>query len=279
MAAAERAHGHISQTGDPDPFLHSIREAVAREAAALGPAYRQGAGVGARYTAFERHARLTRAAVAELESGLRAVASWRSQADPASSSAEQFRRFESVMTALPWSAANRILGQDAPPPEAPPLARYVDRPATGQEELMRAFDELFAAPTSRHVFSFALAAFIDVIVFLLAFAAGPYFHGEPAARLRAAAASIDSADEQIFVRDFLRKLRPGENGLAQVDSASLTPGEQQFCLALAGSGHAAVGNGESGLRYLFDRETHALMMDSLAAPGLPLRALRQKAPA
>jgi hypothetical protein len=50
---------------------------------------------------------------------------------------------------------------------------------TGQEDLLIAFQELFKAPTARHVFSFALAAFIDIIVFLLALASGHTFWVPP----------------------------------------------------------------------------------------------------
>jgi hypothetical protein len=49
---------------------------------------------------------------------------------------------------------------------------FVDRTVSGQEDLLVAFQELFTAPTARHVFALMLAAFIDVVVFLLVFATG-----------------------------------------------------------------------------------------------------------
>mgnify|MGYP005856614057 CR=1 FL=1 len=144
---------------------------------------------------------------------------------------------------------------------------------------MRSFEELFAAPTSRHIFSLALAAFIDVIVFLLAFAAGPHFHAAPAERLRSAAAAIDDADEQILVRDLLRKVQPGDQGLAEVDAALLTPGQRQLCLSLTQSGAAVIENTGAGTRYLLDRGAHSMLMESLSTRGLPLRAFRHQATA
>lgn len=274
MTAAERAHGHISRTGDTDPYLNSVREAVAKEAQAMGADYREGSGAGARYTAFERHTKLTQGALAEIQAGQRALAGWRAEARPNASSEEQLRRFGAMQAALPWGTANRLLGQEIPLPAAPALAAYVDKTASGQEDLMQAFEDLFSAPTSRHIFSLALAAFIDVIIFLLAFASGPYFHGEAEQRLCAAGAALDAADEQVFVRELLRKMRPSAQGLAQVDVAELTPGEQQLCIALAQRGQAVV---EEGSRYLFDREVHGRLMESLSARGLPLRASSQKA--
>ena len=98
-------------------------------------------------------------------------------------------------------------------PLVPSYAEFVDRSATGQEDLLIAFSDLFAAPTSRHIFAFALAAFIDIIVFLLAYSSGPYFFGSPEDRWFAAAAALDSADVQIFIRNFLRKCVPGSPGL------------------------------------------------------------------
>ena len=57
-----------------------------------------------------------------------------------------------------------------------------------------------------------LATFIDVIVFLLAYASGPFFFGAPEARWLAAAAALDAVDEQVFVRGLLRKATPGRAG-------------------------------------------------------------------
>ena len=139
---------------------------------------------------------------------------------------------------LPWATMDQLAATPTPRPVPPSLARYVDRAGSSQEDLMYAFQELFAAPTSRHLFSLALAAFIDVIVFLLAFASGPYFYGATEERMCAAGAALDASEEQVFVRELLRKMRPSGQGLARVDSSALTPGEQQYCLAMAQRGQA-----------------------------------------
>ena len=86
----------------------------------------------------------------------------------------------------------------------PAYEDFVDRSASGQEDMLNAFSDLFAAPTARHVFAFAL----------------------------------DSSDDQIFVRNFLRKLTPSAQGMAWVSSMDLSPGEQQFCLLLVSKGLA-----------------------------------------
>src|SRR4029453_11934091 len=80
--------------------------------------------------------------------------------------------------------------------------------------------------------------FIDVIVFLLAYASGPFFFGAPEQRWISAAAALDAVDEQVFVRGLLRKAAPGPQGAACVDEASLRPGEQQLCLVLTARGLA-----------------------------------------
>ena len=82
----------------------------------------------------------------------------------------------------------------------PAYEDFVDRSASGQEDMLNAFSDLFAAPTARHVFAFAL--------------------------------------DQIFVRNFLRKLTPSAQGMAWVSSMDLSPGEQQFCLLLVSKGLA-----------------------------------------
>ena len=69
-----------------------------------------------------------------------------------------------------------------------------------------------------------LVAFIDIIVFLLAYASGPYFFGRSEQRWLAAAAALDSSDGQVFARSFFSKLSPSPRGMAGVEEASLSPG-------------------------------------------------------
>ncbi len=149
---------------------------------------------------------------------------------------------------------------------------WLDRAATGQEDLIIAFTELFSAPTSRHVLAFTLAAFIDLIVFLLAYASGPFFFGAPEELWLKAGATLDSADEQLFARDLLRKVGPSASGLVRLEAAALTPGEQQFVLLLASRGLAAAVQEEGGRFYLLDASVHRTLAESLAHRGLTLRA-------
>ena len=152
----------------------------------------------------------------------------------------------------------------------------MDRSATSQEDLLLAFRELLTAPNARNVFALALAAFIDIIVFLLAYASGPYFFGSPEQRWLAAGAALDASEGQLFVRDFLRKLTPSARGMARVEESALTPGEKQFCLLLVAKGQAAVVSEEGKIVYLLDEKIHEHLMESLATQSLPLRASAQR---
>jgi hypothetical protein len=111
-----------------------------------------------------------------------------------------------------------------------------------------------------------------VIVFLLAYASGPFFFGAPEERWLAAGATLDSADPQVFVRDLLRKLSPGPDGLARVEVERLTPGETQLCLLLAAHGLAAPVEADGRRGYLLDASVHQTLVESLADRGLSLRA-------
>ncbi|MGE5125607.1 MAG: hypothetical protein ACM3PV_04905 [Betaproteobacteria bacterium] len=273
MTTAEKAHGYISRATDADPWLARVREAVAREAASYGASYPEGTGSGLRYTAFDRQTTLARQTVARLQQAQQALAAWRAGVKPLDATEAQLRGFRQVFDAVPWGEAKDTLhAGEFQLPALPAYSDFVDRAASGQEDLVIAFTELFSAPTSRHVAAFALAAFIDVIVFLLAYASGPLFFGAPEERWFEAGAALDSADRQIFVRDLLRKLVPGPQGLGRLDATALSPGELQLCLLLAARG-LAVPLDEDGRRfYLLDPTVHQTMVESLADRGLSLRA-------
>jgi hypothetical protein len=215
MTEAEKTHGLISRAEDADPYLANIRAAVAREAQTYAENYKEGAGAGVRYSAFDRYTKLARESLGEMQRSQTELASFVSNTKPLDS------------------------GQLSKGP-MPVYGDFVDRTVSGQEDLLVAFEELFTAPTSRHVFALLLAAFIDLVVFLLAFATGPYFFGAPEQRWISAGAALEGLDQQIFTRDFLRKLVPGPRGMARVEAAVLTPGEQQLCLLLAAKRLAVV---------------------------------------
>ena len=120
--------------------------------------------------------------------------------------------------------------------------------------------------------AFTLAAFIDIIVFLLAYASGPFFLGAPEVLWLKAGAALDSADEQVFTRDLLRKVGPSAQGLARVDAATLSPGELQLVLLLASRGMAAPVEDDGRRYYLLDASVHRTLAESLADRRLPLRA-------
>jgi hypothetical protein len=88
---------------------------------------------------------------------------------------------------------------------------------------------------------------------------------------------VDSSDHQVFTRNFLRKLIPGTQGMARVDAAGLSPGEQQLCILLAARGQAAQMQEDGKLYYLLDPDVHEQLVDSLANPGISLRASSPRA--
>jgi hypothetical protein len=273
MTQAEKSHGYISRAQDADPYLAKIREAVAREAQTYSESYREGAGQGLRYTAFDRYDKIARQSLQRMQDSQKSLADFRAALRPLDSTEVQLRNFRQVFDSVPWEEVKDVSHPSKfALPAVPSYAEFVDRSATGQEDLLIAFSDLFSAPTSRHIFAFALAAFIDIVVFLLAYASGPYFFGAPEERWFAAGAALDSADGQIFVRNLLRKLTPGPQGIARVDVSGLSPGEQQLCLLLVSKGLAAQAQEDGKTFYLLDHEIHEHMVESLVNRGLSLRA-------
>ncbi len=273
LTAAEKSHGYISRAQDADPYLKKVRDAVATEAATYAQSYKEGSGEGVRYTAFDRYTSLAQQSLDQMKASQKGIADFRAQLKPLDPTEKQLREFHKAYDSIPWSSVEDSLHQDhfnSPP--VPLYSDFVDRTASGQEDLLTAFAELFTAPTGRHIFSLLLAAFIDIIVFLLAYASGPYFFGTPEQRWVAAGASLDALETQVFVRNFLAKMMPGVRGMARVDVDALSSGEQQLCLILAAKGFAMVRDEEGRKYYLFDHDVHERMLETLADAGFPLRA-------
>ena len=277
MSVAEKAHGFISRAADSDPWLARVREAVAREAESYGTSYPEGAGAGLRYTAFDRHATLARQTLARLRESEGALSALRAAHKPLDPSEEQLRAFRAVWDSIPWNEVRDTRHSEVEVAALPAYTDFVDRAASGQEDLVIAATELITAPTSRHVLAVTLAAFIDVIVFLLAYASGPLFFGAPETRWVAAGAALDGADQQLFVRGLLRKATSGPQGLPRVELESLSPGERQLCLVLGSRGLAAP-IAEAGQRaYLIDAAFHQRLVESLADRGVALQAVKVEA--
>jgi hypothetical protein len=273
MTEAEKTHGLISRAQDADSYLADIRAAVAREAQTYADNYKEGAGAGVRYSAFDRYTKLAQQSLARLEHSQTELAGFVSNTKPLDSSEKQLQAFRQVYDNVPWNDMEQVLhsGQIAKPP-MPAYSDYIDRTVSGQEDLLVAFEELFTAPTARHVFALTLAAFIDVVVFLLAFATGPYFFGSMEHRWISAGAALEGLDHQIFTRDFLRKLTPGPRGMARVEASALTPGEQQLCLLWAAKKLAVVVEEDGHQYYLLEQGIHEQLLESLASQQFPLRA-------
>src|SRR6266436_2244445 len=152
MTIAEKEHGYISRAQDSDPYLASIREAVAREAQTYSGHSPEGVGAGVRYTAFDRYARLTRQSVDRMQESQRNLVQFRSQLKPLDPSEKQLREYRQVYDAVPWKDVEQSAHQAAfARPAIPDYADYVDRSVSGQEDLLVAFREVFTAPTGRHL--------------------------------------------------------------------------------------------------------------------------------
>jgi hypothetical protein len=273
MGAAEKSVGFISRAQDADPYLRTVRDAVAKEAQTYSNAYREGSGAGLRYDAFERYTKLARQSADRLDTAQKAIVEFRNRLKPLDAAESQLRGFRQLYDGFPWSDVTEALhAAKIERPQVPAYADFIDHSVSGQEDLLIAFEELFTAPTARHIFSFALAAFIDIIVFLVAFASGPYFFGSSEQGWVAASAAMDGLDEQIFVRGFLSKLTPTVRGMARVDPDELSGGEQQFCLVLVGKALALVQEEDGKIFYLLDKSIHEMLLECLATRGLPLRA-------
>ncbi len=272
LAGSEKSQGHVSQAQDADPYVARIRQAVAEEGRSLG-ASREGAGMGVRHAAFERYAKLARQTLERLQGARKALGDFKAKARPGDPSEQQIRAYREVYDALPWGEAEEALhGAKLERPVPPTLAEHLDRTASGQEDLLVAFQELMTAPTSRHLLALLLATFIDVIVFLLAFASAPHLAGPAEGRWIEASAALDGVDPLLFVRGLLRKLDTDGRGLARLDPEVLSPGERHFCLLLCARERAVLVDREGRHAFLLDEDLHETLTEALAAPSLRLRA-------
>jgi hypothetical protein len=273
MTTAEKTHGHISRAVDADPYLAGVRSAVAREAQTYADIYKEGSGEGVRYSAFDRYTKMAQQSLGGMLRSQQQVADFQARIKPLDPTEKQLQAYRQAYDAVPWTDVEQSLhGGRIERPVVPDYSAFVDRTVSGQEDLLVAFEELFTAPTPRHVFALALAAFIDVVVFLLAFASGPYFFGSAEHRWVSAGAALEGLDQQVFTRDLLRKLTPGPRGMARVEVGALTPGEQQLCLLLAAKKLAVVTEEDGKKYYMLEQGIHEHLLESLSTQEFPLRA-------
>jgi hypothetical protein len=269
LTASERSQGHVSQAQDADPYVARIREAVALE----GRSTREGAGEGVRHAAFDRYAKLAHQSLDRLRAARKGLADFKGRTQPGDSSEQQIRAYREVYDALPWREVEEALHDPRfTQPPVPTLGAHLDHAGSGQEDLLLAFQELVTAPTARHILALLLATFIDVIVFLLAFASGPHLAGPSEGRWIAASAVLDGVEPLLFIRGLLRKMAPGEGGLGHLDPGLLSPGERHFCMLLCARGRAIVLEREGRRAILVDEDLHESLADALSAPSLRLRA-------
>src|SRR5580704_3062777 len=117
MTEAEKTHGLISRAQDADSYLADIRAAVAREAQTYADNYKEGAGAGVRYSAFDRYTKLAQQSLARLEHSQTELAGFVSNTKPLDSSEKQLQAFRQVYDNVPWNDMEQVLhsGQIAKP--------------------------------------------------------------------------------------------------------------------------------------------------------------------
>jgi hypothetical protein len=269
LTIAEKTSGYVSRAQDTDPYLAKVREAVALEAKTYRANYREGAGEGVRYTAFTRYVELAEQAVERIGEARKALAAFQAHTKPLDSTEDQLRAFRQAYNAIPWTDVEEQLHAVKLNRAAiPAYSDFVDHSASSQEDLILAFKGLFTAPTTTHISALALAAFIDCVVFLLAFAAGPHFAGSPHRLWLRAGAVLDGKSEHAFTADFLRKLdfTSGETAL-NVKGPTLSVGERHVFALLAATGMAKRGIEKDN--WLLDTRMEGFLLDSLATHYQP----------
>ncbi len=149
MTEAEKTHGLISRAQDADPYLANVRSAVAREAQTYAGNYKEGAGAGVRYSAFDRYTKLAEQSLARMQRSQTELSAFVSNSKPLDSTERQLQAYRQVYDNVPWNDMEQTLhsGQLAKPP-VPAYSDFVDRTVSGQEDLLIAFEELFTAPTA-----------------------------------------------------------------------------------------------------------------------------------
>ncbi len=264
MARTEEARGYISLVKDRDPYLERVLEAVAEDARSYSPLYPQGPGSGLRYAAFQRYTDLTQQSVERIIEAQKRLARFRNQAKPLAHTELQLRDFRQAVAAIPWTDVQEQLdGAKVEPPKVPAYSSFVDHAASGQEDLLISFKGLFTHPTNTRLTAMALAVFIDVTVFILAFAAGPHFSGASQQTWFRAGALLDQTKEQDFLGGFLRKCRliPG-SGVLSLEESSFSAGQQHLCALLAAKGLVTLRSSKGS--WVIDPHLHEFLMESLA---------------
>ena len=214
----EKSVGFISRAQDADPIFTRGARRRGDGSADLFEGVPGRRRPGLRYDAFERYTKL--AGQSAGSSASRAKVDRRisrSIEAPRSQRRISCAPFARLYDGMPWSDVTAAL-HDAKieKPQVPAYADFVDRTVTGQEDLLIAFQELFTAPTARHVFSFALAAFIEHYRVPGRLRVRPVLFRFERTRLdRRIGRARDGLDEQVFVRGFLHKLTPTVRGMAQ----------------------------------------------------------------
>ena len=120
MTEAEKTHGLISRAQDADPYLANIRAAVAREAQTYADNYKEGAGAGVRYSAFDRYTKLAQESLAQMQHSQTELGGFVSNNKPLDSTQQQLEAYRQVYANVPWTDMEQALhsGQLAKPAAA-----------------------------------------------------------------------------------------------------------------------------------------------------------------
>ncbi len=101
MTQAEKTHGLISRAEDADPYLANIRTAVAHEAQTYAENYKEGAGAGVRYSAFDRYTKLAQESLAQMQRSQTELASFVSNNKPMDSTQQKLNAYRQFYANVP----------------------------------------------------------------------------------------------------------------------------------------------------------------------------------
>ena len=147
MTAAEKAHGYISRAAGPGPVPRARPRGGGARGRELRRRLPRGPGPGPALHGL-RPARRARPADGRAPPGVAAGA----RGVPRGPQAARLDRgsscaaFRQVFDGVPWSDVRETLHAEVEVPAVPAYSDFVDRAASGQEDLVIAFTELFTGP-------------------------------------------------------------------------------------------------------------------------------------
>jgi len=190
------------------------------------------------YTAFDRYTKMAEQSLARVQGAQQSLAAFHVQLKPSDPTEKQLRDFHQVYDAVHGRTV-----------ESASHSTHFDRPAVPtysdfcrpHAERARGICWWRSRSCSRsrgqaHIRFHAGGVHRHHRLRCWRSPSGPHFFGASEQRWVSASAGLDGLDDQVFVRDFLRKMTPTVRGMARVESAALTPrGANSFVYCSCGA--------------------------------------------